>query len=223
MLQSCSLPRWRSIGSPVLYQSCIFTGVFITDHFLLAFVLRDWVYTEVCLSVLVILFYHFILTGFGHILVVVDCMALTAPDNGRVDTSSGTTFNKEATYSCNTGYRLDGEMTRTCLSNGQWSSSEPSCVRKSVNMVRVCTMITGTVKMIALHLAWFECQYYFSHPVICPNLSISNGRVSYSSNTPRVTGAIATFTCNEGYMLSGIGDRTCGATEWLGTSPTCDR
>ena len=39
-----------------------------------------------------------------------------------------------ATYSCNQGYSLVGDMTRTCTSdassNGDWSGNEPSCMRK---------------------------------------------------------------------------------------------
>ncbi len=31
------------------------------------------------------------------------------------------------TYTCNTGYTLVGDMTRTCQANGMWSSSDPAC------------------------------------------------------------------------------------------------
>ena len=59
---------------------------------------------------------------------VVDCGALTHPLNGRVDTSSGTTYNQVATYSCDTGYNLFGFSTRTCQTSGMWSSTAPVCV-----------------------------------------------------------------------------------------------
>ena len=61
------------------------------------------------------------------ILAVVDCRSLTAPANGQVDLTSGTTFNQTATYSCNTGYNLVGDSTRTCEATGQWSGSAPTC------------------------------------------------------------------------------------------------
>ena len=57
----------------------------------------------------------------------VDCGTLTNPDNGRVDTPQGTTFNQVATYTCNSGYELVGNMTRTCQADGMWSESEPFC------------------------------------------------------------------------------------------------
>ena len=58
----------------------------------------------------------------------VDCGNLTAPANGSVTHTSGTTFGQTATYSCNTGYNLVGDSTRTCQATGQWSGSAPTCV-----------------------------------------------------------------------------------------------
>lgn len=60
------------------------------------------------------------------------CMAntcspnLTAPTNGTVDRTSGTT-GQTATYGCNLGYQLVGTAARTCQTNGSWSGSAPTC------------------------------------------------------------------------------------------------
>lgn len=51
---------------------------------------------------------------------------LTPPTNGSVDRTTGTT-GEVATYTCNLGYQLAGEPTRTCQTNGVWSGSAPSC------------------------------------------------------------------------------------------------
>ena len=61
------------------------------------------------------------------ILTVVDCGVLTNPANGQVSHPTGTTFGKTAMYSCNTGYNLMGDNTRTCQATGKWSGSEPTC------------------------------------------------------------------------------------------------
>ena len=60
------------------------------------------------------------------ILIVVDCGSLTDPANGQVDLTSET-FGQTATYSCNTGYNLVGDSTRTCQATGEWSGSAPTC------------------------------------------------------------------------------------------------
>ena len=56
-----------------------------------------------------------------------DCGNLTNPANGQVSHTAGTTFGQTATYSCNTGYNLVGDNTRTCEAGGMWSGSEPTC------------------------------------------------------------------------------------------------
>ena len=66
---------------------------------------------------------HFIFV----ILAVSDCGSLTDVVNGSVTHTSGTAFGGTATYSCNTGYNLVGDSTRTCQATGVWSGSAPTC------------------------------------------------------------------------------------------------
>ena len=61
------------------------------------------------------------------LILTVDCGNLTDPANGRVDYTAGTTNGQIATYSCNTGYNLVGDSTRTCQATGNWSGSAPTC------------------------------------------------------------------------------------------------
>ncbi len=68
-----------------------------------------------------------------NLYIAVDCGSLTDPENGQVNTSSGTTIGSTASYSCNNGYTLNGDNTRTCESNGVWSNSQPSCNSKAIN------------------------------------------------------------------------------------------
>ncbi len=60
----------------------------------------------------------------------VNCGDLTDPINGAVSTSSGTTFNQVATYSCIPGYMISGATTRTCQASGSWSLTPPTCQRE---------------------------------------------------------------------------------------------
>ena len=75
------------------------------------------------------------------ILTAVDCGNLTDPDNGYFNHTAGTTFRQTATYSCNTGYGLAGDSTRTCQATGNWSGSKPTCqgmLLHSVNLWSLC-------------------------------------------------------------------------------------
>ena len=61
----------------------------------------------------------------------VDCGGLDII-NGYISYSTGTTYNSVATYSCDTGYELQGGQTRTCQNNGTWSGDMPSCQSKAM-------------------------------------------------------------------------------------------
>ena len=56
-----------------------------------------------------------------------DCGNLTHPANGQVNLTAGTSLGQTVTYSCNTGYNLVGDSTRTCQATGNWSGSAPTC------------------------------------------------------------------------------------------------
>ena len=77
-----------------------------------------------------------------------DCGSLTDPANGQVNHTTGTILEQTATYSCNTGYNLVGDSTRTCQATGVWSGSEHTvqgtyvtnamCIY-TINIICVCT------------------------------------------------------------------------------------
>ena len=70
-----------------------------------------------------------------------DCGSLTDPANGQVDLTSGTTFGQTVTYSCNTGYNLVGDSTRTCEGTGEWSGSAPTCEGMLLKVLFICVYI----------------------------------------------------------------------------------
>ena len=59
------------------------------------------------------------------------CGSLSSPDNGNVIVS-GTGLGAEATYTCDTGYDMEGQNMRTCMNSAdpQWSGSAPVCNSK---------------------------------------------------------------------------------------------
>ena len=117
-----------------------------------------------------------------------------------------TTFMSTAVYTCNTGYNLTGDMTRTCQANGTWSGIAPTC--ESI--------------YTSFHLCILFYKPLFSAVVTCPALTNpTNGMVSVPNNNFESN---ATYTCVTGYTLNGDTTRTCGSVGvWSGSEPTCTR
>ena len=138
-----------------------------------------------------------------------DCGSLTNPANGQVDLTSGTTFGQIATYSCDTGYNLVGNSTRTCQATETWSGSAPACQ-----------------SMLLFSSANYQAIYKYvsllSIVVDCGALSDpANGQVNTTGTTFEQT---ATYSCNTGYNLVGDSTRMCQATaNWSGSAPMCER
>ena len=65
------------------------------------------------------------------ILITVQCSTLPDPSNGRVS-QQGNNPGDRASYTCNSGYELVGQSTRTCQNNGQWSGDAPTCQSKAI-------------------------------------------------------------------------------------------
>ena len=67
------------------------------------------------------------------------CSDLIAPTNGMIGYNMGTAsprpVNTVATYTCDTGFTLNGDTTRTCGSDGVWSGSYPTCQRELMDFV----------------------------------------------------------------------------------------
>ena len=53
------------------------------------------------------------------------CESLTPPSNGNITLS---TDGRTATYTCNPGFTLNGDMARVCLMDGTaWNGTAPTC------------------------------------------------------------------------------------------------
>ncbi|XP_048840621.1 sushi repeat-containing protein SRPX2-like [Brienomyrus brachyistius] len=55
------------------------------------------------------------------------CHVLPAIYYGTFSCSDGVFVDSRCDYTCNPGYEIDGDRSRTCLEDGKWSSTEPSC------------------------------------------------------------------------------------------------
>ena len=75
--------------------------------------------------------------------VIMDCGLLENPENGQVEFTD-TIEESVATYTCAEGYNLEGQSERTCMSDGEWSPSEPTCEGESTQY----TIIMPTLYVI---------------------------------------------------------------------------
>ena len=150
-------------------------------------------------------------------LTVVSCGSLDDPINGRV-TTTGTTYQGTATYTCDTGYTRSGDQTRVCQANGDWSGSEPVCNREYDHQRK-----SNYYQYFSDDFMSYITKCYFCS-VICRNVQVPpNGVVTYSDLTiPRAVGSTVTYSCVFGYEFSGGMPRTCSVSGWSnGGNPTC--
>ncbi|XP_065899208.1 CUB and sushi domain-containing protein 1-like isoform X3 [Dysidea avara] len=70
----------------------------------------------------------------------VPCPSLTEPNNGALNCSLGDdgvpSYEDTCSFTCNTGYELTGSSTRTCQSDGSWSSSDIFCKGDTVKNMK---------------------------------------------------------------------------------------
>ena len=172
---------------------------------------------------------------------LVNCGDPGIPDNG---TRNGDNFyyNSTVTYSCNTGYNLTGTATLTCLSNGTWNESIPTC--PPVNCDDPGTPDNGsrsddifTFNSVVL----FQCSAGYSLSGSASLLCLSSG--SWNASVPScVAGctdpgvptngqrsgemfshnSVVSYSCNTGYTLIGANSLTClQNNSWNSTQPSC--
>ena len=72
------------------------------------------------------------------------CSSLTDPNIGMINCSMEDdrvpSYEDTCSFTCNTGYELTGNDTRTCQSDGIWSGTEMMCRRG-----KHCTVVCGCV------------------------------------------------------------------------------
>ncbi|XP_066271289.1 sushi, von Willebrand factor type A, EGF and pentraxin domain-containing protein 1-like [Branchiostoma lanceolatum] len=180
----------------------------------------------------------------------VQCPLLTAPNNGaRTPTNGATAYQDVVTFTCNSGYVLNGATTRTCQADGTWSNTAPTCTPRQCPALGAPTNGARTPTTGARNYQdtiTFTCDPGYTRngaasvtcqadgtwtalvptcaPIQCPAL----GAPTNGARTPTTGGRsfqnVITFTCDTGYVLNGAASVTCQAdTTWTAPVPTCAR
>ena len=68
----------------------------------------------------------------------------------------GFTFREIATFTCDEGFTLEGDPTRTCQASENWSEENPLCLSKlGDNHIISCLLLLGYP---VLHYAYILCH-----------------------------------------------------------------
>ncbi|KAH3827976.1 hypothetical protein DPMN_129922 [Dreissena polymorpha] len=151
------------------------------------------------------------------------------PSNGNVSYSS-TTYASVANYSCNIGYFLNGSRSTMCAADGHWLNLNPGCTlydcgplnSPNNGTVNMTNTTYGAIAIYSCDAGYFLAGSYNNtcnatgkwnnaapvcSRIVCGNITITNGLVSYSG--AKAYGDHAEITCDAGYQLSGPSTRTC--------------
>uniref|UniRef100_A0A6A7FRK1 CUB and sushi domain-containing protein 1-like n=2 Tax=Hirondellea gigas TaxID=1518452 RepID=A0A6A7FRK1_9CRUS len=151
------------------------------------------------------------------------------------------------TYRCDKGYVVEGSNLMTCLSNGTWSATAPSC--KYVDCGHPDPIKPGIFRLLSNKTSYgstvaYECapnwrvegKYRrfcqengtWSGPtpkciqILCSKLPTGNVAGLEVKEGTRTVGSNATYSCKEGYTLRGDPTRPClQHGVWGGKVPSC--
>ena len=154
------------------------------------------------------------------------------------------TYNKNITYKCNDGYKLEGNPNRTCLLGGKWSGETPKCVK--ITCPEPVNIANGTFRHLAFlaePVLIYSCNSGFklegaktltcrsngswTPPVtpkcveqLCPEIQVPPNATL--STTERLIGTKVYLICDEGFRLRWNGSLYCNSNlKWRGIKSFC--
>ncbi|XP_052240158.1 fibropellin-1-like [Dreissena polymorpha] len=142
----------------------------------------------------------------------VNCGTIAPPEHGSVDHAEGTHFQDKAYFSCNTGYIRNGVAFVTCQNDKNWSGIKPTC--EDINECASNPCKNGGACTDKLSGYTCACQQGFGGTNCIRDCgspaSIAHGGVTNPNGT--LQGHLATYSCNQGYTLSGNAVSECLST-----------
>lgn len=136
------------------------------------------------------------------------------------------------TFTCHTGYHLEGPTNRLCLEGGNWSDVMPTCECSYSNsftpigmmmMILMIMMATMMVLMMVVIMMMMMMYFYFlssGHRYCDKPNPLENG---YIVGTEFWEGKNVTYKCNKGYRARGQMVRFCNKTgNWTEEEPKCE-
>ncbi|XP_019633411.1 PREDICTED: uncharacterized protein LOC109476834 [Branchiostoma belcheri] len=170
----------------------------------------------------------------------VQCPALQSPTNG--DSSGDNYYQDVMSFTCESGYELEGSASITCQADGTWSGSAPSCTRAQCPPLTapdngrktgdnfyqdvVTFLCDPGYELVGLSSLTCQADRTWSGNVPtctrvqCPVSSSPINGISSGSNFYQ---DVVQFTCDQGYDLVGESISTCQADRtWSSNIPSCN-
>uniref|UniRef100_A0A4X2KTH0 Sushi domain-containing protein n=1 Tax=Vombatus ursinus TaxID=29139 RepID=A0A4X2KTH0_VOMUR len=133
---------------------------------------------------------------------VVKCSPVTAPENGKISTSSFDpeqefTFGQVVQFECNPGFKLKGPREIHCSTGGDWNEKEPQCVEIFCEIPRIENGNILAVKPIYKEneRLQYTCNAGFSHN--------ERGDATCTKNGWTPVMSCREITCNPPYLVNG--------------------
>ena len=174
---------------------------------------------------------------------LIDCPPQQNIQNGRTIQLSNT-YLGTLKYTCDAGYVLQGNMSRTCMETGEWSGKAPQCIMKtcpSPNPIENGKIIGDSYGLG--RTIEYQCNEGYrlegsGHRMCLPTLFWSGEhpscvKIECPVPTAPLHGHVVgvsykfgdsiTYECEEGYELVGEHEVDCEASgEWSFVAPQCD-
>lgn len=141
------------------------------------------------------------------------------------------------TFTCDTGYHLEGPTNRLCLEGGNWSDVMPKCecsysnsftpigtMMMMIFMIMIATMMVLMMVVMMIMMMMMGMMYFdflsSGHRYCDKPNPLENG---YIVGTEFWQGKIVTYKCNKGYRARGQMVRFCNETgNWTEEEPKCE-
>ncbi|XP_032660806.1 P-selectin-like isoform X2 [Chelonoidis abingdonii] len=194
-------------------------------------------------------------TGHPPLCEAVKCPVLDSPGRGRLNCShwhGDFTYNSTCTFSCETGFVLNGSEKLECTALGQWTEQTPRCEavtcpglaapgRGRLNCTHwhgdftynsTCAfscetgfVLNGSETLECTALGQWKGQTPRCEAVKCPVLdSPARGRLNCTNWHGDFTyNSTCAFSCEKGFVLNGSETLECTALgQWRGQTPRCE-
>ena len=167
------------------------------------------------------------------------CDSLTAPNNGEIADSSNT-FGSKVSFTCDSGYAMDGPSILFCQADGMWNGTVPSCIAQCLGELLInpihgsknpdtnSTFLAGAVVTFLCDdpyvingspvvICQEDGQWNDTAPTCEEHICSDPGTPDNGSQNGNYTlASVVTFSCDTGYNLIGNVWLVCHLDGWEG-------